>query len=284
MSASPRQACSDDGGPLDGSGAARARSAAGRCPPRSGCRSPPACAGRRRPGPWAWRAHRHRSCGAGRRRGRTPDEAAAVEPEAADRRLADPGSAPHGGESVEDRRGRVARRLAGARAVTGPTLAAVEPEAVRAAVAAARGIPAVGLRRLDAPPPTVTELSGRDGHGIRAWSAPATENARGPPGGPRGPSAVRKRSVRGRNRPLPYGRLPPRAQQPLGRLTEREAEPVRLAGPSRTCGATGARPRPPPTGVDCPRAGWTALCPMGPERPDSVGRAGLRDPRGGAAG
>ncbi len=52
---------------------------------------------------------------------------------------------------------------------------------------------------------------------------------------PGAPLRGRKRSVRGRNRPLPYGRLPPRAQQPLGRLTNARPNPSASRAPSRTC-------------------------------------------------
>ncbi len=144
------------------------RSAAGRCPPRSGCRSPPACAGRGRPGPWAWRAHRHRSCGAGRRRGRYAGRG---------------GGRRAGGGWPPARRSRQRSRTGASRSRTGADgWHAGSPARGRwrvlrsrrssrrrcgAAVAAARGIPAVGLRRLDAPPPRPARAGPET---TRAWA------------------------------------------------------------------------------------------------------------------
>ncbi|MFI2758417.1 histidine phosphatase family protein [Streptomyces echinatus] len=99
----------------------------------------------------------------GRWRGRTLEAVAAAEPEAVARWLTDPGSAPHGGESIEVLCGRVARWLEEATAVDGRVLAVVEPEVVRAAVTEALDIPAAVFWRLDVSPLTVTELSGRAG-------------------------------------------------------------------------------------------------------------------------
>ncbi|MFF8931563.1 histidine phosphatase family protein [Streptomyces longwoodensis] len=96
-------------------------------------------------------------------RGRTLEAVAAAEPEAVAHWLTDPCSAPHGGESVQVLCERVSRWLEGARAFEGRVLAVVEPEVVRAAVTQALDLPATVLWRLDVPPLTVTELSGRAG-------------------------------------------------------------------------------------------------------------------------
>ncbi|MCE0444485.1 hypothetical protein LT493_00725 [Streptomyces tricolor] len=92
-----------------------------------------------------------------------------------------PAALPHGGESVEDRRGRVARRLAGARAVAGPTFAAVEPEAVRG-----RGRGGAGHTRRGTPAPRRAAASSGarragDDPGLGLEGAPAPELQGGPP-------------------------------------------------------------------------------------------------------
>ncbi len=166
MSASSRQARFDDGDPLDEGGAARARAAAGALPsavrvltsPSARCRETARALGLEG-GP----ARELAGLDAGRWRGRTLEEVGAAEPEAVGRWLTDPTCAPHGGESVRDLCGRVARWLADAQAVQGRTVAVVEPEVVRAAVVDALDLPASGFWRLDVPPLTVTELSGRSG-------------------------------------------------------------------------------------------------------------------------
>ncbi|MET9453363.1 histidine phosphatase family protein [Streptomyces cinerochromogenes] len=167
VSGSLRQARFDDGGPLDEGGAARARAAAGSLPsaaarvlvsPSARCTETAAALGLDgAPAPEL------AGLDVGRWRGRTLDEVGAAEPEAVGRWLTDPGCAPHGGESVQDLCGRVARWLADAQAVEGRTLAVVEPEVVRAAVVAALDMSAGAFWRLDVPPLTVTELSGRAG-------------------------------------------------------------------------------------------------------------------------
>ncbi|MFJ4521972.1 histidine phosphatase family protein [Streptomyces sp. NPDC088810] len=166
MSVSLRQARFDDGGSLDDGGAARARSAAGSLPsaarvlvsPGVRCRETAAALGLD-----GVPAADLAGLDVGRWRGRTLDEVGAAEPEAVGRWLTDPACAPHGGESVRDLCGRIARWLADARAVEGRTLAVVEPEVVRAAVVEALNLSAALFWRLDVPPLTVTELSGRTG-------------------------------------------------------------------------------------------------------------------------
>ncbi|MEU8032263.1 histidine phosphatase family protein [Streptomyces sp. NPDC049099] len=165
-SASLRQARFDDGGSLDAVGAVRARAAAGSLPaaervavsPGARCRETATALGLDGvPVPEL------AGLDVGRWRGRTLEEVGAAEPEAVGHWLTDPGCAPHGGESVQDLCGRVARWLADAQAVAGRTVAVVEPEVVRAAVGGALGLPVTVFWRLDVPPLTVTELSGRAG-------------------------------------------------------------------------------------------------------------------------
>ncbi|MEU9136474.1 histidine phosphatase family protein [Streptomyces sp. NPDC048404] len=99
----------------------------------------------------------------GRWRGATLAEVSAKEPEAVARWLADPASAPHDGESVRTFCDRVAERLDRAAGLDGRTVAVVEPEVVRALVVRALGAPEPAFWRVDVPPLTVTELSGRAG-------------------------------------------------------------------------------------------------------------------------
>ncbi|MCC5475598.1 histidine phosphatase family protein [Streptomyces sp. NPDC059680] len=166
MSASLRQARFDDGGSIDEGGAARARSAAGVLPsavrvlssPGVRCRETAAALGLD-----GVPVRELAGLDVGRWRGRTLEEVGAAEPEAVGRWLSDPECASHGGESVRDLCGRVARWLADAQGWEGRTVAVVEPEVVRAAVVDALGMPAAVFWRLDVPPLTVTELSGRAG-------------------------------------------------------------------------------------------------------------------------
>ncbi|MGW3498683.1 histidine phosphatase family protein [Streptomyces sp. NPDC001020] len=99
----------------------------------------------------------------GRWRGHTLDEVAVGEPEAVSRWLTDPDCAPHGGESVQDICRRVGRWLDTAQDTGGRTLAVVEAEVVRAAVVHVLGPCTASFWRLDVPPLTATELSGRAG-------------------------------------------------------------------------------------------------------------------------
>ncbi|WP_333736940.1 histidine phosphatase family protein [Streptomyces sp. IBSBF 2806] len=185
MNASLRQARFDDGGSIDAGGEARARAVAGALPtgvrvvtsPTVRCRETAAALGlvavrvtgpaasATEPGEPVQPAEPAELAGldVGRWRGLTLAEVGAAEPEAVARWLADPGSAPHGGESVEDLCARVARWLESSSRADGRTLAVVEPEIVRAAVVHVLGAPAAAFWRLDVPPLTATSISGRGG-------------------------------------------------------------------------------------------------------------------------
>ncbi|MBV2357945.1 histidine phosphatase family protein [Streptomyces sp. J2-1] len=100
----------------------------------------------------------------GRWRGRTLEEVAGGEPEALAAWSGDSGAAPHGGESVRELCARVAGWLDSVGAgLDGRTLAVVEPEVVRAVVLHALGAPEGAFWRIDVPPLSGTEVSGRAG-------------------------------------------------------------------------------------------------------------------------
>ncbi|MFH8404319.1 histidine phosphatase family protein [Streptomyces sp. NPDC018019] len=102
-------------------------------------------------------------CAMGRWRGLALADVMAAEPAAVAAWLADPDSAPHGGETLTRLLGRVADWLAGRAAEGGRTVAVVEPDVVRASVVCALGAPPSSFWRVDVPPLAVTVLSGRDG-------------------------------------------------------------------------------------------------------------------------
>ncbi|MFF4569513.1 histidine phosphatase family protein [Streptomyces sp. NPDC001410] len=161
-----RRARFDDGDSIEDSAAARARSAAGSLPaagrllasPSVRCRETAAALGLD-----ASVEPELSGLDVGRWRGRTLDDVGAVEPEAVARWLADPGAAPHGGESVRELCARVARWLETSGPADGRTIAVVEPEVVRAVVVHALGAPEAAFWRLDVPPLTATEVTGRSG-------------------------------------------------------------------------------------------------------------------------
>ena len=164
-----RQARFDDDGPLDPAGAeqAKAVAAAAAVPaadrvlasPSVRCRETAAALGLNAapapPGPGGWAM--------GRWRGRTLAEVMAAEPEAVAAWLADPASAPHGGESLLDLCERVGGWLDAAADEPGRLIAVVESDVVRAAVVRALGIPAAAFWRIDVGPLAAVELSGRAG-------------------------------------------------------------------------------------------------------------------------
>lgn len=155
----------EDGGPLTPAGERTARSAAGELPagarnfasPSERCAQTARALGLRD----VATAGAAAGCAMGRWRGRTLEEVTAREPEGVARWLSDPGSAPHGGESVGQLVARTARWLAELAEGSGPVVAVVEPDVVRAAVVCALDAPARGLWRVDVEPLTATRLSGR---------------------------------------------------------------------------------------------------------------------------
>ncbi|MEU6578471.1 histidine phosphatase family protein [Streptomyces sp. NPDC046805] len=165
-SASVRQVRFDDGAPLDASGTAAARAAAGTLrtarqvlvSPTVRCRETASALGLE-----ATEEARLAGLDMGRWRGRTLDEVAAREPGAVALWLADPDAAPHGGESVRALCARAERWLHTVREAEGGVLAVVEPEFVRAVVVRVLAAPEAAFWRLDVPPLTATGLSGRAG-------------------------------------------------------------------------------------------------------------------------
>ncbi|KIZ16304.1 histidine phosphatase family protein [Streptomyces natalensis] len=158
----------DDDGPLGAAGVRRARAMAGSWPAASRIVVAPSVRCRRtaeelglpaepapEPGPPGWAM--------GRWRGRTLAEVGEGEPEAVSAWLSDPGFTGHGGESLHALCERAGDWLAGLAATSGRVLAVVEVEMVRAAVVAALRLPPETFWRLDVPPLSVTELSGRGG-------------------------------------------------------------------------------------------------------------------------
>ncbi|MFD7867896.1 histidine phosphatase family protein [Streptomyces sp. NPDC059783] len=95
------------------------------------------------------------------------DTVAAREPDALADWLADPGAAPHGGESLLALCARAGAWLdalaADGAAARDRMLAVAEPAVVRAAAVHALGLPVAAFWRLDVPPLTLTELGGRPG-------------------------------------------------------------------------------------------------------------------------
>ncbi|MEU0005675.1 histidine phosphatase family protein [Streptomyces sp. NPDC006314] len=165
-SPSLRQARFYDGDSIDAVGAAHALSAAGALPayarvitsPSVRCRETAAALGLD-----GVATPELQGLDAGRWRGRTLEEVGAAEPEAVGRWLADAGWSGHGGESVRDVCERVGRWLDTAPDTDGRTVAVVEPEVVRAAVVHVLSLPTAAFWRLDVPPLTATQLSGRAG-------------------------------------------------------------------------------------------------------------------------
>ncbi|MFC4469567.1 histidine phosphatase family protein [Streptomyces xiangluensis] len=166
ISAALREARFDDGCALDASGLRLAEAAAGSLPagdralvsPGVRCRETAAGLGLEAADEPALAG-----LDVGRWRGASLAEVGAEEPEAVARWLADPSYAPHGGESVSGLCDRVAKWLDAAGQFEGRTLAVVEPEIVRAVVVRALGAPEPAFWRIDVPPLSATELSGRAG-------------------------------------------------------------------------------------------------------------------------
>ncbi|MFD7294484.1 histidine phosphatase family protein [Streptomyces sp. NPDC059897] len=108
-----------------------------------------------------------RDCDMGRWRGRTLTEVAAVEPDAVERWLGDPRSAPHGGESLLTFIGRVGAWLDTRPAEDGTRMVAIaEPSVVRAALAYALKAPPSTYWNIDARPLSTAVVTGQQGR----WS------------------------------------------------------------------------------------------------------------------
>ncbi|MFJ6390987.1 histidine phosphatase family protein [Streptomyces sp. NPDC091972] len=95
--------------------------------------------------------------------GRTLDEVAAADPAGLAGWLTDPQAVPHGGESVAQLCDRVAAWLDALPSDAGRVLAVVEQAVARAAVVHALGAPPQAFWRIDVPPLSTVELTGRAG-------------------------------------------------------------------------------------------------------------------------
>jgi len=156
----------DDDGPLSEAGRGRARAAAGALPPVERSMVSPSLRCRHTAeelGLAVRSVPELAGCAMGAWRGRTLAEVAEGEPAAVAAWLSDPDFAAHGGESLRQLCARIAGWLARTAGEGGRVLAVVEPDVVRAAVVCALGVPEEAFWRMDVPPLTVTELSGRDG-------------------------------------------------------------------------------------------------------------------------
>lgn len=165
-SPSLRRARFDDGDSLDDAGKAQAVSAAGQLRSADRAFVSPGVRGRETAvalGLDAVEEPGLAGLDVGRWRGRTLDEVGAAEPGALADWLADPDAAPHGGESVRELCQRVARWLDTCGRADGRTIAVVEPEVVRGVVVHVLGAPEDAFWRVDVPPLTATEVSGRSG-------------------------------------------------------------------------------------------------------------------------
>ncbi len=150
--------------PLDEAGLRAARAAAGGLPPAEGPLSGPSRRCRetaRELGLRAEPVEQLADWDMGRWRGLRLDEVSANEPEAVAAWLSDPAAAPHAGESLLALCARVGAWLAALPDDAGRTVAVVEPAVARAATVHALGLPPQTFWRLDVPPLTATELSGR---------------------------------------------------------------------------------------------------------------------------
>ncbi|MEU1346896.1 histidine phosphatase family protein [Streptomyces sp. NPDC005795] len=184
MNAALREARFAGDAPLDSSGLAQARAAAGSVPaadrwlsgPSRRCTATAKALGLR---PDA--EHTLRDWEMGRWSGARLSEVSVDEPDGVAAWLADPSAAPHGGESLRELCARVGAWLDSLHGATsgqvreevaesgaggkdvGRVLGVVEPGVVRAAVVHALDLPPQAFWRLDVAPLTVTELSGRSG-------------------------------------------------------------------------------------------------------------------------
>ncbi|WAZ24626.1 histidine phosphatase family protein [Streptomyces cinnabarinus] len=117
----------------------------------------------------------------GRWRDRTLDRVAADEPDGFAAWLTDPHASPHGGESVAGLCARVAAWADALPPDTGRMVAVVEQAAARAAILHALSAPLHSFWRVDVPPLTTVQLTGRAGRwNLRTGAAPATAPDDGP--------------------------------------------------------------------------------------------------------
>jgi broad specificity phosphatase PhoE len=104
-----------------------------------------------------------RECDYGRWAGKTFDEIAAKEADAANCWLHDPAAAPHGGESILELMRRVADWLADESTRHHRSIAVTHPAIVRAAIVVIMAAPAQSFWRVDVRPLSVTRMTGRGG-------------------------------------------------------------------------------------------------------------------------
>ncbi|WP_328687017.1 histidine phosphatase family protein [Streptomyces caniferus] len=156
----------DDDGPLGEAGQRRARDAADTLPAADRTFVSPSVRCRSTAGELGLPARATQElagCAMGGWRGRTLAEVADAEPRAVSAWLTDPDFVGHGGESLRQLCDRIEGWLTRMALDAGRVLAVVEPDVVRAAAVCALGVPVEAFWRLDVPPLTVTELSGRGG-------------------------------------------------------------------------------------------------------------------------
>ena len=166
MTVALREARFDDGCPLDATGRRLARAAAPSRPAAVRAWVAPSVRCRETAGELGYDAvvvPELAGLDVGRWQGATLEELSAKEPAALAEWLADPGAAPHGGESVRGFCDRIAAWLESAAEQSGRTVAVVDPEVVRAVAVRALGTPESAFWRIDVPPLSATEFSGRAG-------------------------------------------------------------------------------------------------------------------------
>ncbi|MFE0918627.1 histidine phosphatase family protein [Streptomyces nigra] len=99
----------------------------------------------------------------GRWQGRTLDEVAAGDGAGLAQWMSDPEAAPHGGESVAQLCARIAAWMDGLPDDAGRVVAVVEQAVARAALLHALGAPRQSFWRIDVPPLSAVQLTGRSG-------------------------------------------------------------------------------------------------------------------------
>ncbi|MFF7176789.1 histidine phosphatase family protein [Streptomyces pseudovenezuelae] len=168
--------------PLDDRALRQARAAAGTLPPTGARHIGPSQRCRQTAQALGWDANtvepQLRDIDMGSWQGRTLDDVAAGDSAGLAAWMADPQAAPHGGESVADACHRVAVWLDSLPGDTGRVLAVVEQAVARAALVHALEAPPRSFWRVDVPPLTAVQLTGRDGRwNLRMGTAFATPTA-----------------------------------------------------------------------------------------------------------